>query len=76
MPTNIIVSWRDLPRTNTLAYYERLSITDVKSFTTLALEQKESDDMMRSLVSKEALTKRININNFVFIQHRHYSTDV
>ncbi len=36
-PTNIIrFSWKGLPETNTLAYYENWQITAEKSFMTLA----------------------------------------
>ncbi len=31
-PTNLRLGWKGLPRTNTLAYYESLKITTVKSF--------------------------------------------
>ncbi len=31
-PTNIRLGWKNLPETNTLAYYENLSITAAKSF--------------------------------------------
>jgi hypothetical protein len=31
---NIRLGWNSLPETNTLAYYEHSSITDVKSFIT------------------------------------------
>ncbi len=34
LPTNITLVLKDLKETNTLAYYEYLEITDVKSFTT------------------------------------------
>jgi hypothetical protein len=32
LPANIRLGWKGLPRTNTLAYYENLQITPVKSF--------------------------------------------
>ncbi len=35
---NIRLGWKGLLRTNTLAYYERLQITDVKSFITMGPE--------------------------------------
>jgi hypothetical protein len=34
LPTNIILSWKDLPGTNTLAYYEYWQRKDLKSFIT------------------------------------------
>ncbi len=36
LPANIGLGWKGLPRTNTLAYYENLEITAVKSFRGLA----------------------------------------
>jgi hypothetical protein len=36
LPTNIGLSWKGLPRTNTLAYYKKLYIAAVKSFIGLA----------------------------------------
>jgi len=32
LPTNIVLGWKDLPRTNGLAYYENPKITAVKGF--------------------------------------------
>ncbi len=37
LPTNIRLGWKDLPGTNTLAYYENLKITAVKSLIVQAL---------------------------------------
>jgi hypothetical protein len=34
LPTNIRLGWKDFPGTDTLAYYEHLQITDVKSLKT------------------------------------------
>jgi hypothetical protein len=36
-------SWKGLNGTNTLAYYENLQITDVKSFITLAPDMMEDN---------------------------------
>jgi hypothetical protein len=36
VPSNIRLGWKGLPWANTLAYYEILKITAVKSFITLA----------------------------------------
>jgi hypothetical protein len=36
LPANIRLGWKGLPRTNALAYYEKLKLTAVKSFITLA----------------------------------------
>jgi len=36
LPTNIRLGWKGLPGTNTLAYYENLQLTAVKSFITFA----------------------------------------
>ncbi len=36
LPTNMRLGWKDLPRTNTLAYYENPYITVVKRFIGLA----------------------------------------
>jgi hypothetical protein len=36
-PTNIRLGWKGLPWTNTLAYYENLLITTVKSFIVQAI---------------------------------------
>ncbi len=38
LPTNIRLSWKALPGTNALAYYEKSKLTSVKSFITLAPE--------------------------------------
>ncbi len=35
-PANIRLGWKGLPRTNAIAYYEKVEITGVKSFITLA----------------------------------------
>ncbi len=35
-PTNITLGWKGLPGINALAYYEKSSLTAVKSFITLA----------------------------------------
>jgi hypothetical protein len=35
LPTKISIGWKRLSELNTLAYYENLYITDVKSFITL-----------------------------------------
>ena len=37
--TSIGLGWKGLPGTNTLAYYNHLSIVDVKSFITLGPDQ-------------------------------------
>ncbi len=39
-PANIRLSWKGLPGTNTLAYYEKVLLTVVKSFITLAPDEK------------------------------------
>jgi hypothetical protein len=36
LPTKIRLTWKGLPRTNTLTYYENLQITAVKSFIVLS----------------------------------------
>jgi hypothetical protein len=36
LPTNIRLGWKGLPGTNALTYYEKLKLTAVKSFITLA----------------------------------------
>jgi hypothetical protein len=36
LPTNITLGWISLPRTNTLAYYENVYLTAVKSFIALS----------------------------------------
>ncbi len=36
LPTNIRLSWKGLPGTNTPAYYEDSKVTDVKSLITLS----------------------------------------
>jgi hypothetical protein len=36
LPANIIIRWKDLPGTNTLAYYEYSYNTAVKSYLTLS----------------------------------------
>ncbi len=41
LPCNIILCWKGLLRTNTLAYYENPSITAVKSSIVQALESAE-----------------------------------
>jgi hypothetical protein len=35
LPTNIILGWKGFPGTNTLYYYKKSLITNVKSFTIL-----------------------------------------
>jgi hypothetical protein len=44
-PTNIRLGWKSLPGTNTLAYYENLYITAIKSSIVLSVPALTNDSL-------------------------------
>jgi hypothetical protein len=61
LPTSIRLSWKGLPGTNTLAYYENLQITDVKFFITLGPEYCNENLIFKIRMNQE----QIMIENLV-----------
>ncbi len=49
LPTKVRLSWKGLPRANTLAYYKQSLITDLKCFITLGRGGKDLNPDLTAL---------------------------